>query len=373
MGDPRDGRARAGLKRQPAVNAGAPSWRLSDQFKVAISRRRWSSARATWSPARGPLSRHQVWMTFAGADSKGAVRGANMLSGDQHADTTLVVNHQGTGCESRELFKPRDRRARHGPCSRPHQRRARRPEDRRQDDVVRRPPLRGGHDDEQARARDLRRRRAVRPRRRPAASLDRRPAVLPHGAGPAAVPRPKGAADRELSRRSRRGKISTTRSSGEALMGVVEAWLKGARLIPLTASLPLSQPVEGSWRRPWTPRTTVAPYRRRGQCVATSPILSQRSTASRWSTSTTPPRRKKPRAVIDAMSNASGDRLRQCPPRGCTTWRKRRHRGLRRPRARPCGSSSAPAPSTRSSSPATPPAAYNLRRRLLRAHGRGAR
>jgi len=51
------------------------------------------------------LSRHQVWMTFAGADSKGAVRGANMLSGDQHADTTLVVNHQGTGCESRELFK----------------------------------------------------------------------------------------------------------------------------------------------------------------------------------------------------------------------------------------------------------------------------
>ncbi len=44
-------------------------------------------------------------MTFEGADSKGAVRGATMLSGDQHADTTLVVDHQGRGCKSRELFK----------------------------------------------------------------------------------------------------------------------------------------------------------------------------------------------------------------------------------------------------------------------------
>ncbi|WP_029031381.1 Fe-S cluster assembly protein SufD [Salinarimonas rosea] len=55
--------------------------------------------------AGSAVSRHQVWMTFAGADSRGAVRGATMLSGDQHADTTLVVNHKATGCESRELFK----------------------------------------------------------------------------------------------------------------------------------------------------------------------------------------------------------------------------------------------------------------------------
>lgn len=55
--------------------------------------------------AGSAVSRHQVWMTFAGPDSKGSVRGATMLSGDQHADTTLVVNHKATGCESRELFK----------------------------------------------------------------------------------------------------------------------------------------------------------------------------------------------------------------------------------------------------------------------------
>lgn len=51
------------------------------------------------------VSRHQVFMTFAGNDATGAIRGATMLSGAQHADTTLVVEHIGTGCESRELFK----------------------------------------------------------------------------------------------------------------------------------------------------------------------------------------------------------------------------------------------------------------------------
>lgn len=51
------------------------------------------------------LSRHQVYMTFAGSHAKGAIRGATMLKGDQHADTTLVVDHRGTDCESRELFK----------------------------------------------------------------------------------------------------------------------------------------------------------------------------------------------------------------------------------------------------------------------------
>lgn len=55
--------------------------------------------------AGAAVSRHQVWMTFAGPNSEGSVRGAVMLSGDQHADTTLVVDHEATGCESRELFK----------------------------------------------------------------------------------------------------------------------------------------------------------------------------------------------------------------------------------------------------------------------------
>ena len=55
--------------------------------------------------ARPGLTRHQVFMTFAGEHSRGGVRGATMLKGSQHADTTLFVQHVAPHCESRELFK----------------------------------------------------------------------------------------------------------------------------------------------------------------------------------------------------------------------------------------------------------------------------
>ncbi len=55
--------------------------------------------------ARPGLVRHQVFMTFAGEHTKGGVRGATMLNGKQHADTTLFVKHIAPHCESRELFK----------------------------------------------------------------------------------------------------------------------------------------------------------------------------------------------------------------------------------------------------------------------------
>jgi Fe-S cluster assembly protein SufD len=51
------------------------------------------------------LSRHQVFMVFDGGRSLANVNGATMIKGRQHADTTLVVNHAGTHCTSRELFK----------------------------------------------------------------------------------------------------------------------------------------------------------------------------------------------------------------------------------------------------------------------------
>jgi Fe-S cluster assembly protein SufD len=50
-------------------------------------------------------SRHQVFMTFAGENTVGAIRGVTMLKGRQHADTTLVVDHAAPHCQSRELFK----------------------------------------------------------------------------------------------------------------------------------------------------------------------------------------------------------------------------------------------------------------------------
>jgi len=51
------------------------------------------------------VSRHQVFLTFAGEHSKANVNGATMLNGSQHADTTLLVDHAVPHCESRELFK----------------------------------------------------------------------------------------------------------------------------------------------------------------------------------------------------------------------------------------------------------------------------
>jgi Fe-S cluster assembly protein SufD len=54
----------------------------------------------------GPgVTRHQVFLTFAGEHSKANVNGATMLNGKQHADTTLLVDHAAAHCESRELFK----------------------------------------------------------------------------------------------------------------------------------------------------------------------------------------------------------------------------------------------------------------------------
>jgi Fe-S cluster assembly protein SufD len=51
------------------------------------------------------VSRHQVFLTFAGEHSKANVNGATMLKASQHADTTLLVDHAAPHCESRELFK----------------------------------------------------------------------------------------------------------------------------------------------------------------------------------------------------------------------------------------------------------------------------
>ncbi|MET0607053.1 MAG: Fe-S cluster assembly protein SufD [Beijerinckiaceae bacterium] len=50
-------------------------------------------------------ARHQVFATFAGRDAKASIRGAALLRGAQHADTTLVVDHVEPGGESRELYR----------------------------------------------------------------------------------------------------------------------------------------------------------------------------------------------------------------------------------------------------------------------------
>jgi Fe-S cluster assembly protein SufD len=53
----------------------------------------------------GSISRHQVFLTFAGDRSLARINGATMIKDRQHADATLVVTHSGLHCTSRELFK----------------------------------------------------------------------------------------------------------------------------------------------------------------------------------------------------------------------------------------------------------------------------
>ncbi|WP_132257429.1 Fe-S cluster assembly protein SufD [Methylobacterium segetis] len=51
------------------------------------------------------LSRHQIYLHFAGEDATATVNGATMLGNGQLADSTLLADHAAVGGVSRELFK----------------------------------------------------------------------------------------------------------------------------------------------------------------------------------------------------------------------------------------------------------------------------
>jgi len=51
------------------------------------------------------LARNQIFVSFAGEGSSSHVSGAVMARGTQHNDTTMVIDHAVSGCESREFNK----------------------------------------------------------------------------------------------------------------------------------------------------------------------------------------------------------------------------------------------------------------------------
>ena len=55
--------------------------------------------------AGGAVVRNQLFLNFDGEDTVAGIRGATLIKGKQHADTTLVANHIARGCQSREMFK----------------------------------------------------------------------------------------------------------------------------------------------------------------------------------------------------------------------------------------------------------------------------
>ena len=73
------------------------------------ARRRRSARRARFNTftftTGGAVVRNQLFLNFDGEDTVAGIRGATLLKGHQHADTTLVVNHIARDCQSREVFK----------------------------------------------------------------------------------------------------------------------------------------------------------------------------------------------------------------------------------------------------------------------------
>lgn len=55
--------------------------------------------------AGAAVVRNQIFVRFAGTGTIAGIRGASLLKGNQHADTTLLVDHAAEGCTSRETFK----------------------------------------------------------------------------------------------------------------------------------------------------------------------------------------------------------------------------------------------------------------------------
>jgi Fe-S cluster assembly protein SufD len=55
--------------------------------------------------AGGGVVRNQLFVRFDGEGTLASIRGASLLKGSQHADTTLVADHKAGGCQSREIFK----------------------------------------------------------------------------------------------------------------------------------------------------------------------------------------------------------------------------------------------------------------------------
>lgn len=53
----------------------------------------------------GALVRNQLFLRFEGEGAQADIRGATLLNGRQHGDTSLVADHAAPRCESRQIFK----------------------------------------------------------------------------------------------------------------------------------------------------------------------------------------------------------------------------------------------------------------------------
>ena len=93
---------RAHIDHVKIIGDGADALHVSTLAAAVAARARFNAFAFT---VGGAVVRNQMFLNFDGEDTVAGIRGAALLGGRQHADTTLLVNHSARGCQSREVFK----------------------------------------------------------------------------------------------------------------------------------------------------------------------------------------------------------------------------------------------------------------------------
>ena len=84
------------------ITTGGPMVHISSLMAAIGARARFNDFSYTTG---GAVVRNQLFVRFDGEGTLANIRGATLLKGAQHADTTLVADHAAGGCQSREVFK----------------------------------------------------------------------------------------------------------------------------------------------------------------------------------------------------------------------------------------------------------------------------
>ena len=93
---------RAHIDHVKIIGEGADALHVSTLAAAIGAKARFNSFTFTID---GAIVRNQIFLNFDGEDIVAGIRGATLLKGRQHADTTLLANHIAHGCQSREVFK----------------------------------------------------------------------------------------------------------------------------------------------------------------------------------------------------------------------------------------------------------------------------
>jgi len=93
---------RAHIDHVKIIGEGAEALHVSTLAAAIAAQARFNTFTFTTG---GAVVRNQMFLNFDGEDTVAGIRGATLLGGRQHADTTLLVNHIARACQSREVFK----------------------------------------------------------------------------------------------------------------------------------------------------------------------------------------------------------------------------------------------------------------------------